>query len=117
LIDHAALWAMVESGPIRLAPLDDDDVPRVRELMAKYRDLPMDLADAAPVHVAERDGLRQRPASAPAANRSWGRRQRLSDRRPWRRDHHSAFRRRTTRRGPCSFSKALTTSPMETIPI
>jgi predicted nucleic acid-binding protein len=50
---------MVEAGPIRLAPLDDDDVPRLRELMAKYRDLPMDLADAALVHVAERDGYRR----------------------------------------------------------
>jgi predicted nucleic acid-binding protein len=57
--EQAALWAMVEAGPIRLAPLDDDDVPRLRELMAKYRDLPMDLADAALVHVAERDGYRR----------------------------------------------------------
>jgi uncharacterized protein len=57
--EQAALWAMVESGPIQLAPLDDDDVPRLRELMAKYRDLPMDLADAALVHVAERDGYRR----------------------------------------------------------
>ena len=29
----------------------------MRELMEKYRDLPMDLADAALVRVAERDGL------------------------------------------------------------
>lgn len=57
--EQAALWALVEAGPIRLAPLDDDDVPRLRELMAKYRDLPMDLADAALVHVAERDGYRR----------------------------------------------------------
>jgi uncharacterized protein len=58
-MEQAALWAMVESGPIRFAPLDDDDVPRLRELMAKYRDLPMELADAALVHVAERDGYRR----------------------------------------------------------
>lgn len=57
--EQAALWAMIEAGPIALAPLGDDDVPRVRELMAKYRDLPMDLADAALVHVAERDGYRR----------------------------------------------------------
>jgi len=31
----------------------------MRELMEKYRDQPMDLADAALVHVAERDGLRR----------------------------------------------------------
>jgi hypothetical protein len=29
----------------------------MRELMEKYRDLPMDLADAALVRVAEREGL------------------------------------------------------------
>jgi uncharacterized protein len=33
------------------------DVPRMRALMKKYRDLPMDLADAALVRVAERDGV------------------------------------------------------------
>lgn len=56
---QATLWAMVEAGPIGLARLEGDDVPRLRELMAKYRDLPMDLADAALVHVAERDGYRR----------------------------------------------------------
>jgi hypothetical protein len=57
--EQAALWAMVEAGPISLAPLEVDDVPALRELMARYRDLPMDLADAALVRVAERDGYRR----------------------------------------------------------
>jgi uncharacterized protein len=57
--ERAALWAMIEAGPIALARLDDEDVPRLRELMTKYRDLPMDLADASLVHVAERDGYRR----------------------------------------------------------
>jgi uncharacterized protein len=57
--EQAALWAMVEAGPIALAPLGEEDVPRLRTLMAKYRDLPMDLADACLVHVAERDGYRR----------------------------------------------------------
>lgn len=57
--EQAALWAMVEAGPIALAPLGDEDVPRLRELMAKYRGLPMDFADAALVQVAERDGYRR----------------------------------------------------------
>jgi hypothetical protein len=56
---QAALWEMVEAGPIALAPLVDDDVPSLRALMTKYRDLPMDLADAALVHVAARDGYRR----------------------------------------------------------
>lgn len=57
--EQAALWAMVEAAPIQLAGLDASDVPALRNLMAKYRSLPMDLADAALVHVAERDGYRR----------------------------------------------------------
>lgn len=54
----AAIWQLIERGAVRLLPLDEEDVPRIRELMEKYADLPMDLADAALVRVAERDGLR-----------------------------------------------------------
>ena len=57
--EQAALWSMIQAGPISIATLDEHDVPRLRELMSKYRDLPMDLADAALVHVAERDGYRR----------------------------------------------------------
>ena len=53
-----AIWKLIERGAVRLLPLDEEDVPRIRELMEKYADLPMDLADAALVRVAERDGLR-----------------------------------------------------------
>lgn len=52
-----ALLAMVAAGAIRLAKLDETDAPRLRELMAKYEDLPMDLADATLVRVAEREGI------------------------------------------------------------
>ena len=38
---------------------ESNDVARMHELMAKYRDLPMDLADAALVAVAERERLRR----------------------------------------------------------
>jgi len=47
----------VESGSIRLASLDSEDVPAIRALLTKYRDLPMDLADATLVHVANRERL------------------------------------------------------------
>ena len=57
--EQAALWAMVEAAPSALARLDEEDVPRLRDLMEKYRDLPMDLVDASLVHVAERDGYRR----------------------------------------------------------
>jgi hypothetical protein len=52
-----ALWSRLETDALTLAPLDESDAPRMRELMEKYRDLPMDLADAALVRVAERDQL------------------------------------------------------------
>ena len=48
---------MLESGAVALAPLDAADVQRIRELTASYGDLPMDLADAALVRVAEREGI------------------------------------------------------------
>jgi len=52
-----ALWSRLETDALALRPLDEMDAPRMRELMEKYRDLPMDLADAALVRVAERDSL------------------------------------------------------------
>ena len=52
-----ALWDMVETGALTLAPLDELDAPRLRALMAKYRDLPMDLADAGLVRIAERENV------------------------------------------------------------
>ena len=53
------LWGFLEEDAVRLAPLLLDDVPRMRELMHKYRDRPMDLADAALVRVAERDEVHE----------------------------------------------------------
>jgi hypothetical protein len=52
-----AVWELVTEGGVDLLPLDLADVPRIRELMRKYADLPMDLADAALVRVAEREGI------------------------------------------------------------
>jgi predicted nucleic acid-binding protein len=54
-----ALWEMLHRGAIQLLPLDVGDVPRMRELMRKYADRPMDFADAALLRVAEREGLRK----------------------------------------------------------
>lgn len=50
-----ALWSRLETDALTLAPLDETDARRMRELMEKYRDLSMDLADAALVRVAERE--------------------------------------------------------------
>lgn len=54
-----ALWEMLERGAVGILSLDADDVPRMRKLMEQYHDLPMDLADAALVRVAEREKIRR----------------------------------------------------------
>jgi predicted nucleic acid-binding protein len=51
------LWRLLERDAVKILPLDAADVPRMRELMRKYRDLPMDLADAALVRAAERERI------------------------------------------------------------
>jgi hypothetical protein len=48
---------MLRRGAIQLLPLGVEDVPRLQELITKYRDQPMDLADASLVRAAEREGL------------------------------------------------------------
>ena len=45
----------LDTDAIDILPLESADLPRMRELMRKYRDLPMDLADAALMRVAERE--------------------------------------------------------------
>jgi predicted nucleic acid-binding protein len=54
-----ALWELVSEETIRLLPVEADDHRRMRDLMKKYRMLPMDLADAALVAVAERERIRR----------------------------------------------------------
>ena len=56
---QAAVWNIVARRTVKLLPLGPDDVPRIRELMKQYSDRPMDLADAALIRVAEREGIRQ----------------------------------------------------------
>lgn len=54
-----ALWELVLEETLRLLPVEADDHRRMRDLMKKYRMLPMDLADAALVAVAERERIRR----------------------------------------------------------
>ncbi len=51
------LWMMVQRETIGFMQLTADDAYRMRQLMEKYHDLPMDLADAALVRVAEREKI------------------------------------------------------------
>lgn len=53
-----ALWEMLEDPAIlRILPLETDDYPAMRQLMKKYLDRPMDLADASLVRLAERERI------------------------------------------------------------
>jgi len=52
------LWRMVQQGNLEIAFQGSDDYERMRALMHKYRDLPMDLADASLVRLAEERRLR-----------------------------------------------------------
>jgi uncharacterized protein len=54
-----ALWEMLGRKALELLPLGLFDLPRIRELMRKYADRRMDLADAALIRVAEREGIRK----------------------------------------------------------
>jgi predicted nucleic acid-binding protein len=52
-----AAWRFVRSGAITIAPLANADLPEIDHLMARYRDRPMDFADATLVHLANRESL------------------------------------------------------------
>lgn len=54
-----ALWKLVEQGDLEVVEPEPERWPRVRRLMEKYRDLPMDLADATLVVLAEQRSLTQ----------------------------------------------------------
>lgn len=50
-------WGFVRSGAITVVPIADADLPELQGLMRKYRDRPMDFADATLVHLAQRESL------------------------------------------------------------
>ncbi len=53
-----AMWELLTAGRLTICELNNVDVSRMAELMRKYRDRPMDLADASLVAVAERLHIR-----------------------------------------------------------
>jgi predicted nucleic acid-binding protein len=55
--DVEAAWAFLRSGAVSVASIDDADLPALNGLMVRYRDRPMDFADATLVHLAERESL------------------------------------------------------------
>lgn len=54
-LEHA--WRFIRSGVVTVLPINDDDLSHLERLMLKYRDRPMDFADATLVRLAERETL------------------------------------------------------------
>ena len=55
--DPEKVWRFVRSGALAVRSIADPDLPQLHELMTKYRDRPMDFADATLVHLARRERL------------------------------------------------------------
>lgn len=53
-----ALWAFWENGLLNVYVTEGEEWTRMRDLMRKYHDTPMDLADASLVCAAEQLGIR-----------------------------------------------------------
>ena len=51
------VWKFVRSGVIQLATIEDSELNQIQALMIRYRDTPMDFADATLVFLAERESL------------------------------------------------------------
>lgn len=52
-----ALWSLVEGGDVEIAQQESSQHRRMRTLMQKYQDRPMDLADASLVCLAEQHSV------------------------------------------------------------
>jgi hypothetical protein len=52
-----ALLEMIERGALQILDIVSTDLPEIQALMKKYRDQPMEFADASLVQVANRHGL------------------------------------------------------------
>ena len=50
-------WQSGDSCPFELVPLGETDLPGIAAILAKYRALGIQLADASLVHLANREGI------------------------------------------------------------
>ncbi|MBI2834514.1 MAG: PIN domain-containing protein [Acidobacteria bacterium] len=55
--DVELAWTFIRSGAVTIVPISNADLPDLERLMRKYRDRPMDFADATLVHLAERESF------------------------------------------------------------
>src|ERR1700683_2366252 len=52
-----SVWTFVRSGALKLAEIQDSELPEIHALMSRYWDRPMDFADATLVYLAKRESL------------------------------------------------------------
>lgn len=52
-----AVWGLHRSGMIALAPVENSELLQIGALMTRYKDRPMDFADATLVYLAERESI------------------------------------------------------------
>lgn len=50
-------WKFIHSGGIRLAAIENSELPELERLMWRYADRPMDFADATLVYLAKRERI------------------------------------------------------------
>jgi predicted nucleic acid-binding protein len=50
-------WKFIPSGALVLGSIEDADLPHLQMLMSRYRDRPMDFADATLVSLAKRESI------------------------------------------------------------
>lgn len=55
--EWAAVWRFLRSGSVTVLPVDDGDLADLQRLVDRYRDRPMDFADATLVRLASRASL------------------------------------------------------------
>ena len=55
---RSAVYDLLAQGAVRIDELAADDLVRVRELVTRYADTPMDFADGCLLRVAEREDIR-----------------------------------------------------------
>ena len=53
----ASLLSRLASGDLALLPLTEDDVPGIQDVLTRFHDQEIDLADACLTHLAEREGM------------------------------------------------------------
>jgi predicted nucleic acid-binding protein len=54
---YDSAWGLFRSESVRVLPIGEEDLSGLEGLMSRYRDRPMDFADATLVHLAHRENL------------------------------------------------------------